>query len=57
MNGETIDLIFRVITRIPIPPGQITLFKALYENPAGLSKPELADAIRNGDEKSLIGVL
>jgi hypothetical protein len=36
--SETTDLIRRTITRIAIPPGQITLFKALYENLDGLSK-------------------
>ena len=57
MTDEAADLIRRVITRLPIPPGQITLFKALYENPDGLSKAQLADAIREGDEQSLTGVL
>ncbi len=57
MTDETINMILRVITRIAIPPGQITLFKALYENPEGLSKARLADTIRDGDEKSLTGVL
>jgi hypothetical protein len=44
MTAGAADLIRSAITRIPIPPGQITLFKALYENP-------------EGDEKSLTGVL
>ena len=57
MSAQVNDLILRVITRIPVPPGQITLYKALYENPDGLSRAQLADAIRNGDEKSLGGVL
>ena len=55
--NEATDLIRRVITRIPIPPGQITLFKALYENPDGLSRTQLAETIRDGDEKSLTGIL
>ena len=49
--------IVEVITRKSVPPGQITLFKALYESPRGLSKAELALQIRDSDEKSLVGVL
>jgi hypothetical protein len=57
MTGDRKELVSRVITRIPVPPGQITLFKVLFERPGGLSKREIADLIRNGDEKSLTGVL
>ena len=51
------DKIVEVITRIPVPPGQITLYKALYDSRDGLSKKDLADLIRGGDEKSLTGVI
>ena len=57
MIAQATDLILSVITRIPVPPGQITLFKAPYENSDGLSKAQLADTIRDGNEKSLTGVL
>ena len=50
------ELVSRAITRIPVPPGQITLFKVLLERPDGLSKREIAHLIRDGDEKSLTGV-
>ena len=59
-QGEGVDrkdLVSRAITRIPVPPGQITLFKVLFERPDGLSKREIANLIRDGDEKSLTGVL
>lgn len=50
--------ILRVITRKSISPGQITLYKALYEaGKPGLSKSELAAKIREKDEVSLTGVL
>jgi hypothetical protein len=51
------DLVSRAITRISVPPGQITLFKVLFERPDRLSKREIANLIRDGDEKSLTGVL
>lgn len=54
----TLDDIRRIVTRKSIPPGQITLYKALYE--AGynrVSKTELADKIRWSDDESLTGVL
>jgi len=54
---RSVDAIRKVIVRLPIPPGQITLFKALYEHPDGLSRNELARIIRDGEEKSLTGVL
>jgi hypothetical protein len=57
MSDQANDLIRLVITRRRVPPGQITLYKVLYENPDGLSRAQLAAAIRNGDEKSLGGVL
>jgi hypothetical protein len=56
MTDDRKELISRVIARIPVPPGQITLFKVLFERPDGLSKREIANLIRGGDEKSLIGV-
>jgi hypothetical protein len=56
MTRDRRDLIASAVTRIPIPPGQITLFKVLFEHPDGLSKREIADLIRDGDEKSLTGV-
>lgn len=47
-----------IITRRPIPPGQITLYKALYEaQDSWMSTRELADAIRWSDNVSLRGVL
>src|SRR5262245_46712239 len=50
------ELIVTVLTRIPLPPGPITLFKALDEARAPLSRAELAALIRDGDSKSLTGV-
>jgi len=52
--------IVEVITRKPVPPGQLTLYKALYESPEGLSKAELAKRIRSFSKHptmSLGGVL
>jgi hypothetical protein len=43
------DLVSRAITRISVPPGQITLFKVLFERPDRLSKREIANLIRDGD--------
>jgi hypothetical protein len=57
MTVQVNDLIRRVITRRRVPPGQVTLYKVLYENPAGLSRAQLADTIRGSDEKSSGGVL
>jgi len=57
-DRSTLDDIRRIVTRKSIPPGQITLYKALYE--AGynrVSKTQLADKIRWSDDESLIGVL
>jgi hypothetical protein len=53
----TRETLLRIITRRPIPPGQIALYKALYEHPAGMSKRQLATMIRWDDETSLAGVL
>ncbi len=54
----TVDDILRVITRKSVSPGQITLYKALYEaGDQGLSKSELAAKVREKDEVSLTGVL
>lgn len=47
-----------VLMRLPIPPGQLTLFKALYEaGDRGLMRGELAEQMRWGDNQSLKGVL
>lgn len=48
----------QVLTRINIPRGQVTLFKALYE--AGddfVPRKQLIEEIRWGDPKSFTGVL
>jgi endonuclease/exonuclease/phosphatase family metal-dependent hydrolase len=53
-----LDDVLRVLTRKPIPPGQVALFKALRDTePHGLTHDELAGRIRWGDEGSLKGVL
>lgn len=60
MAGNTSDVekIRFIIARKSIPPGQITLYKALYEaGEQGLLKAELAKIIRDGDEDSLAGLL
>lgn len=57
VSPNEIDVIRRIIARIKIPPGQITLYKVLYEQPDGLSKKELATVIRDDNEESLRGVL
>ncbi len=46
-----------ILTRKPIPPGQLALFHALYFADHALTRQELADAMRWGDSKSLGGVL
>jgi hypothetical protein len=47
-----------VLTRKPMPRGQITLLKALHEaGNEGLSKSKLAKKIRGGDEVGLTGVI
>lgn len=47
-----------VVTRKPTPPGQITLYKALYEaDNAWVSKTELANQIRWNDSQSLTGII
>jgi hypothetical protein len=52
------QLIKHAITRIPIPPGQLSLYKALYEaGEKGLNTSELANRMRWGDKKGLTGVL
>jgi hypothetical protein len=53
MKTPSADEIVEVIARIPVPPGQITLYKALYESRDWVSKEDLADKIRHGNEKSL----
>ena len=58
VSPELLKDIRLIVTRTPIPPGQITLYKALNE--AGyrwVSKSELATTMRWGDDKSLDGVL
>jgi hypothetical protein len=48
----------KVLTHTSIPPGQINLFKLLYENdPRGLTLKELADRMRDGDLRGMQGVL
>lgn len=55
---NTVEEIQNILIRKPIPRGQISLLKALYEaGPAGLPKEKLAELTRNGDLKSLIGVI
>ena len=62
-DKETVDLssveaIQHVLTRAFIPYGQMTLYHALYKaGERGLSKTELAEEIRDGDTRSLTGVL
>lgn len=50
-------IIWSIVTRTFIPYGQMTLYWALYRAPFGLTREELAMAIRDGDVKSLTGVL
>ncbi len=58
MQERTVDQIRRIISRKPIPPGQITLYKVLYEAyPGSISHTELAHQIRADDTKSLTGVI
>jgi hypothetical protein len=55
---STVEAIQHVLLRAFIPYGQMTLYHALYK--AGrqwLSKTELAEEIRDGDTRSLTGVL
>jgi hypothetical protein len=58
MQKGTVDQIIRIISRGPIPPGQITLYKALYEAyPDSVLQTELAHRIRHNDTRSLTGVI
>jgi hypothetical protein len=55
---DLVKSIVHVLTRKPIPRGQLCLFKALYEaGSRGLSKEDLAERMRWGNEKSLTGVI
>lgn len=51
-------MIRRVLTRIPIPRGQLMLYKALYEaGRRGLTTTELADRILRKNRDELAGIL
>jgi hypothetical protein len=52
------QIIKQAITRIPISPGQLSLYKVLYEaGKNALSTSKLAKRMRWGDKKGLTGVL
>uniref|UniRef100_B8HP62 Uncharacterized protein n=1 Tax=Cyanothece sp. (strain PCC 7425 / ATCC 29141) TaxID=395961 RepID=B8HP62_CYAP4 len=59
MNSEVLfDDIRKIVTRRPIPPGQITLYKVLYEESGKwLSNNKLSEKMRWNDKESLRGVL
>jgi hypothetical protein len=48
-----VDEIMRMFTRIPMPPGQINLYKVLYQANVPLSLEQIADQMREGDTQSL----
>ena len=57
-NHAALNDIRRIVTRKSIPPGQITLYKVLYEvGDQSVSNSILADQMRWGDTVSLRGVL
>jgi endonuclease/exonuclease/phosphatase family metal-dependent hydrolase len=57
-GSPLMDDVLHVLTRMPIPPGQVALFKALRDaEPEGLTQDELAERMRWGDPRSLRGVL
>ena len=52
------DQLIAIFKHTNIPPGQMNLFKLLYENdPRGLTLKELAEMMRDGDLRSMQGVL
>ena len=52
------QIITRIMTRIPIPPGQISLYKILYEvGSHSLRTSDLASRMHRRDKRELSGVL
>jgi len=57
-DSDHIRKLERVLRRISMPRGQVTLLKALYEVEGKFApRKELVERIRWGDSKSLTGVL
>ena len=58
MNESLVEAVKRGLTRLPLPPGPMTLLKVLREaGDSGMSRGEVAEAMRWGDEGGLAGVL
>ena len=54
----TVEQLRAIITHTNIPPGQLNLYKLLYEHdPQGLTLAQLADAMRDGDTRGMQSVL
>jgi hypothetical protein len=49
--------ILKMFTRIPMPPGQVCLYKVLYEARTSLTLKQVAEAMRESNEESLKQVL
>ncbi|MGB8645638.1 MAG: hypothetical protein WCF84_10400 [Anaerolineae bacterium] len=57
-NRALIEDIKYMLTRAPIPRGQLSLYKALYDaGDKGFSRRGLADLIREGEKEGVDGVL
>ena len=49
----TTEEIIQMLTRRPVPPGQICLYKVLYQADGPLTLQEIADQMRESDTQSL----
>ena len=55
---ENDEVIFEILTRLVIPPGQINTYRFFLKNPDDfISQKEFAEATRGSDQESLRGVL